>query len=360
MIFLGTLIGLILGAYAHEFGHLLAAKLNSWPIQRLTLGQGRQLFTFKPGQMEIEIRLIPFGGRAKVNPIFQERKLHQLVFHSAGIAANLFLLVGFLVSLTVFDMPQAYRHLCIGLSFAQIWLTILNLWPRTILVNGSLIGSDGFNIRNIVSGRQDQELAALPKSLENFLKPYAQDSNASYTLSPYSFLLLQLVHDYDHLDLSQKIQRTEELYLEEQRIGRITTQEELWLLDALLTNMLLQDVIDNLSRLEELSTRAITIGRNSAAIRQTCSGIFVELNRHRDAKKLLISAMPEPEEKFASTMCSISLARIEHALGNFVAAKQLAEKAHSLSKEDSNPQNFEALLKRMDTELSQNGPGARA
>jgi hypothetical protein len=352
MIFLGTIIGLILGTYAHEFGHLIAAKLNSWPVQKLTFGHGRQLFTFKLGQMEIEFRLIPFGGRVKVSPILQERKLHLLIFHSAGIAANLLLLVIFLVFLKTFDESPAYRNLCIGLSFAQIWLTILNLWPRKILVNGSLIGSDGFNIRNIVSGRHDEELAALPKSLENFLKPYAQDSNANYTLSPYSFVLLQLVHDYDYLYLSQKIQRTEELYLEEQRKGRTTTQEELWLLDALMTNMLLQDVIDNLSRLEELSTRAITIGRYSAAIRQTCSGVFVELNRHRDAKKLLISAMPEPDEKFASTMCSIYLARVEHALGNLAAAEQLAEKAHLLSKEDSNPQNFDSLLRRMDTELS--------
>lgn len=357
MAFLGTLIGLMLGTYAHEFGHLIAAKLNSWPIQRLTLGQGRQLLTFKREQTEIEIRLIPFGGRVKVKAIFQQPKLRQLFFHSAGIIVNLLLFVVFLILLISFHESPAYRNLYIGLSFAQIWLIILNFWPRKILVNGSLIGSDGFNIGNIVSGRQDEELAALPKSLENFLKPYAHNSDATYTLSPYSFVLLQLVHDYDHLDLFQKIQRTEELYLEEQRIGRITTQEELWLLDALMTNMLLQDVIDNLSRLEELSTRAIAIGRYSAAIRQTCSGVFVELNRHRDAKNLLVSAIPEPDEKFSSTMCSISLARIEHALGNQAAAKQLAEKAHSLSKEDSNPKNFESLLKRMDMELSKRPSG---
>src|SRR6185369_9752075 len=46
----------------HELGHLLAAKWMGIPIARFSVGFGRKLWSFKKGETEYWISMIPCGG----------------------------------------------------------------------------------------------------------------------------------------------------------------------------------------------------------------------------------------------------------------------------------------------------------
>ena len=60
--FILGLLGLSFLVFIHEFGHFLVAKKNGVRIKTFSIGFGRKLFSFKKGDTQYCISLIPFGG----------------------------------------------------------------------------------------------------------------------------------------------------------------------------------------------------------------------------------------------------------------------------------------------------------
>ena len=56
IILLGSII------FIHESGHFLFAKLTGIYVYEFALGMGPKLFSFKKGETEYSLRLIPIGG----------------------------------------------------------------------------------------------------------------------------------------------------------------------------------------------------------------------------------------------------------------------------------------------------------
>lgn len=54
------LVGLVI--LAHEYGHLLAAKLVAIPVERFSIGFGPKLWSFHRGNTEYQVSLFPIGG----------------------------------------------------------------------------------------------------------------------------------------------------------------------------------------------------------------------------------------------------------------------------------------------------------
>lgn len=64
-ILIGILIFCIIVVF-HEFGHLLLAKKNGIMVPEFQIGFGPKLCSFKKGETEYSIRLLPFGGACKM------------------------------------------------------------------------------------------------------------------------------------------------------------------------------------------------------------------------------------------------------------------------------------------------------
>ena len=50
----------------HELGHFIVAKLYKVRVEIFSLGFGKKLLSFKTGDTEYRLSLIPFGGYIKV------------------------------------------------------------------------------------------------------------------------------------------------------------------------------------------------------------------------------------------------------------------------------------------------------
>ena len=64
-IFLG-LLGLTLVVLAHELGHFIAAKLMGIDVLTFSIGWGKKLFSFRKGETEYCISMLPLGGYCRL------------------------------------------------------------------------------------------------------------------------------------------------------------------------------------------------------------------------------------------------------------------------------------------------------
>ena len=75
----------------HELGHLAAARACRVPATELGLGWGRRLYSFRLGQVEYKLHLLPIGAYVRLDmEVFHLRPLSQQSFILlAGIIVNL-------------------------------------------------------------------------------------------------------------------------------------------------------------------------------------------------------------------------------------------------------------------------------
>jgi membrane-associated protease RseP (regulator of RpoE activity) len=60
------LLALMLAIFLHEGGHFATAKLFGMKVERFFLGFGKTLWSFRRGETEYGIKLLPFGGFCKI------------------------------------------------------------------------------------------------------------------------------------------------------------------------------------------------------------------------------------------------------------------------------------------------------
>lgn len=120
MTLLVTLLALGAIVALHEFGHLLIARACKMRVDRYSIGFGPILFSFRVGETEYALSMLPFGGYVKIagmNPhdgttpddpsSYQNRPAWQrFLVLAAGPATNYFMAFVLLVALNVVGIPR--------------------------------------------------------------------------------------------------------------------------------------------------------------------------------------------------------------------------------------------------------------
>ncbi len=101
------LFGLLIGI--HEFGHLIAAKINKINVIEFSIGMGPKIFSFKKGETLYSLRLLPIGGFCNMegedeetgseNAFSSKSPLRRISVLAAGAIMNLVL--GFIALLII-------------------------------------------------------------------------------------------------------------------------------------------------------------------------------------------------------------------------------------------------------------------
>jgi membrane-associated protease RseP (regulator of RpoE activity) len=89
MAFLTVALALIAVTAAHEAGHSLAVRVKGGRVRRLQVGRGPSLWRSAGGETEVQVSLIPLGGRIQYDGI--PHGTGQAVVAVSGAAANLLL-----------------------------------------------------------------------------------------------------------------------------------------------------------------------------------------------------------------------------------------------------------------------------
>jgi peptidase M50-like protein len=335
-VFLGSFFGLyVLGLFiaivAHEGGHLLCARICSIPISAMIIGCGPVLLRGRVGNVQVELRPFPVGGLVipAALPNLEKRGPMALYFlggilgNFAVIGAIILLHIAGAVPTVLFDqagMPivELQAGVLVGM---QLLVIILSLLPFRGAFKGVRIASDGVQLLRVFSGK-------FPYAV--LLAPYSHGTTRLSMKSPaLSRIAFQLARadrwssEDARRDFCSALRR-------ELAEGRLSAEEEMLVLDALVTDGLLFADPALRSELDQWSLRALQLGPEVRTLVGSRGAALVETGRYQEGKALLETvAFADDIRPFDALMSRIFLARAEHALGNSTAAAGLMTQVRS-------------------------------
>ena len=143
--------------------------------------------------------------------------------------------------------------------------------------------------------------------------------------------------------------------------GELRGQEEMLVLDALLTYGLVCDDPTLRPKLDEWSLRALALGPHVSTLLSTRGAVLISLGRYEEGKALL-SSLPRAgddapfDNVFDTLMNQVYLARAEHALGNKAVAKAFVAAAHATAKVIACSPAVKLLMARFELEQESLAP----
>lgn len=314
------LAGEVIGIFAHEGGHALAAWLAGFRLKEIAIGQGKVLYSTHFGRVKIEIHAMPFGGKTSAYPEIYLRKLPDLFFTSGGILANALLLVGALFLWR--SPPSGFQHAIEGFTYAQAFLIIWNLIPRDFTINGTTIPSDGSQLTYLLQ-EKDGNFTPLAQHHLRSLAEYT-DKDPITALSAASTRLMPLIRSLQHdvLDIQQHADVMQQLVIELDQ-GSCSPEERIMLLDTLVSEAVVRGNADARLSMDDWSARAMQSGAHIRTIRFSRAAVLIELGRFADGKALIETSTGPDDRSYDTLLNSIFLARAEAGLGNHKRANEL-------------------------------------
>ncbi len=173
--FFAFMIFAYVNIYIHEFGHVLAGVAVKFPIRRVTIGLGREIARKQFGETFFIITSGFGGGLTYIGHVSEQvLKLRFLIFVLGGVVAQ-----GFAIALTmlIFNIQiHEVWPLSPPLSLAKIFiysnlfLILLNLFPRKFTMFGIRIPSDGLRIVKLpfLKPHEIQEILSVGKIMEAY------------------------------------------------------------------------------------------------------------------------------------------------------------------------------------------------
>ena len=257
----GVFVGCVLGIIAHEAGHAAVALITGLQLRAVIIGRGRTLFTRKYRGIRIRLNSVPLAGRVAVNPEFYQRKIPLLAFAFGGVIANVLLGLAVVFLWESGCVPNYLHKAVIGFYYMQAFLIIRNLIPQTLSIDGQIVHTDGKAILSLLKN-PDRALSPAAQVYLLLLAQYTNGKDPLSALSPASPQLMPYVYlrhygridRHDREDLSQ-------IFSVELEKGELSVEEELLVLDGLVTDAVITGDPEARANIDGWSHRAISLGQ---------------------------------------------------------------------------------------------------
>jgi hypothetical protein len=140
-------------------------------------------------------------------------------------------------------------------------------------------------------------------------------------------------HGFRFQTISNARPEAREGMLRELQRGMLSREEQIWALDALITDGIVSGDPAVRPFLDAWSLQALALGPDRPTLQGSRGAVLVELGRYEEGKVLLAPlAAPDQPVSFDSFMSRAFLALAERGLGNEAAARQLADAARATAK----------------------------
>jgi peptidase M50-like protein len=344
-------VSLALGTIFHEGGHYFFAWVVGIPVRRVLIGNGPIVLSHQFGDTSVELRLFPFGGGVLFYPDLLIRKYRWALVLVGGVLGNI-LLLGLPEILAAIIPPGDISDLAFGgLVATQVFIIFANLLPLRLSIESVRVPSDGLALLGLLLLPR----AGLTESgmfYAAILRAYSAGREPLVTAAPASQRICYQFRRADESWFNEhgRHERSEALLCELDR-GGLMPEEELLVLDALITDALLRGDPQMRVRLEEWSRRALEIGPDIATLRGSRGAALVDLGRAAEGKGLLEPLVGAAPTSFDALLSHIFLARAEHALGNMERSRYLAAEARAISHYGTFPPAAIRLLESLETEV---------
>ena len=322
-------VGLIAASVAHEFGHLLCARICSIPVSQFGIGSGPVVLRRSVGSTHLVLRLVPVGGLVipAASPDLQKR-WPMAFFIVGGVLGNI-AAIGVLIALHVAGAAPVVLYDRAGVPLivaqagilvgTQLFIIILSLIPHRASLDGRPMASDGLQLLRLLSG-------GFPYAV--MLEPYRRSATRQSVTSPASSRIAAQLARADRWTSEDARCDFRAALRRELTEGGLPAEEEMLVLDALVTDGLIFADPAVRPDLDQWSLRALQLGPKVKTLVGSRGAVLVELGRYQEGKQLLKTvAFSSVAAPFDAFMSQIFLARAEHGLGNADLAGDLMTKA---------------------------------
>jgi len=320
----GWLIGNVLGIVVHEAGHAFAAVATGMRVKKITIGWGKTFFARTWCGIRLELNCNPSGSCTEIREEIYLRKGAYLLVLFAGILCNLLLLLCAVVAWSHDILPTRVDYVVLGFGCAQIFLIAFALQPDVASV-GHGGWSDGKRIAFVLK-QKNGSLTPLAQCHLLSLAPYTKMKDAVASLSPASLRLMDIHHDLHHSngELPAEIVQAAITELSKDEMSR---EEELMILDSLISKAVVNGNKNLHARMDEWSSRAMERGSHINTIKFSRAAVLIELRRFTDGKALIEASGHPDDRPYDAVLNNIFLAKAEAGLGNHGRADDLLAQA---------------------------------
>ena len=135
----------------HELGHAIVTVLLGWKVERIVIGLGRVLFSFRVGQTKVEIRLLPLEGFVQPVPLnLRLPRLKSALIYFAGPGIELLTLVILVWILGLGQITSRSEDIGMiaiqSLAIVILLSSIVNLVPHGAMTQNGMVANDGLGI----------------------------------------------------------------------------------------------------------------------------------------------------------------------------------------------------------------------
>ena len=311
------LVGMFLAIVVHEAGHWFAGVVLGIPIYAVSVGIGPVVARFRFGTTAIELRRLGLAGEvryARMLPIGRCATLFVLLGGVLGNAA----LIGVVALVSSGPGAPIVALAAPGVTLAQAFLIVANLVPW----RGRYGRSDGYQIVDTLVRGTRSTAVALQAGYVAMLQPYGAADAPSTPSKTSCHIAFQLAR----LDIADERRDAADALSRELAGSAARTDERLLITESLITRHLLGVDLGIAGRIDELSSRALTIAPGLATLRATRGAVLLDLGRYAEGKALLAPILEGPPS-WDTALSGLFLARAERARGDFAEASRRAEGA---------------------------------
>jgi tetratricopeptide (TPR) repeat protein len=329
-------MAMLLSIVPHELGHAAAAKLLGMRLYQVLIGYGNVVFRRELGGVEFQIKSVPVAGAAvAAYPSGRWIRTRQFLFAFAGPLTNLLLMAA---AWAVLDLnrfsPSAKLEPAAAIMGANAILLAVNLWPRTLITEHGLTGSDGsqmlgaFFLRApelerlrmvyfIFEGNREREAGRFAEAAAWYQR--------GLDLFPQNPWLLSCAA-LSRMDLGD-FQASRELYLK----LRDAECPDPGFRFLILNNIAYANVVIGdpalLDEADELSREAMANLGWIPAIKGTRGAVLVELGRHDEGVPLLRESLESANDRRGKALNACHLALAAKRMGNLAECRRYLELA---------------------------------
>jgi hypothetical protein len=341
----GLWLGLALCVVFHEAGHWMFSVLGSTPIRRVSIGVGPVLLRGRVRETTIELRLLPLAGFVIPYPPMVYRPFWYALFLLGGVLGNV-ALIGIATGL---HAAGALADASLwGILWFQIEAVIVNLIPfRT--KSGP---TDGLYLLRLFRGAYSGSAGA---QYAEMLAPYHSTGTLQPRWSPASSRIFYNIERADWWTSAEARRERREALMRELARGGLMPEEQMLVLEDLVTEELIFGDPALRTQLDRWSTQALELGPKIESLRVTRGWVHVELGRFEEGKAMLepiaTADKIDEQEAFDAFMTRMYLARAEYRLGNIEHARRHADATRKLAEPFAGDATVAALLARLEAEL---------
>lgn len=346
------IVGVPVGIIVHEAGHAVCCLLVRIPIHRVVVGTGPVILGRHVGGTQLELRLLPLSGVVHFDSPFPRRKLATAFVTAGGVLGNIALIGGVTALATTGAVPNRAPTSLAAMAAAQFLLVALSLVPFRARIGQVRIATDGLKLLSLMLWPLTGERQLL-RSYAAQIARYRGQPSERWRPSQAS---LRIAVQMSRAGWWNEARRRDiqHALMAELEGGGLAPEEEMLVLDKMLTYALVPGDVEFRCKLDAWSRRALELGPGLQTLLATRGAVLVELGEYEAGKALLLPVLAQQgnaaDALFDKLLCQYFMARAEHALGNVAESRAFEEAARKTAASISETAPVQVLLRRLEAE----------